>query len=316
MASSWPTSCSTKPASTRGADGVRFEIVHDVTPYGEEWRRFGEYTQQQLAKIGIKATLRVEDVPGWLRRVYTNYDFQLTNNWIQTLADPSIGVHRLYHSGSIKPGTVFVNNSRWSTKETDELMDKANVELDPKKRAALYHELQKRVVEASPLVLRARAGLRDRLQQEGATTSRSARWGCTRRWTRSGWPSNAAPVQRRPTSGTADARMALRQSLAYALRRLAQAVPTVLVIVGAELPPAAAGAGRCGRRAGGRGRLGHAGVHGSSCARRFGLDQPLGDAAAALHQAASLGLDLGFSFRHNMPVRRADRRRGWGRRCC
>ena len=31
-------------------------------------------------------------------------------------------------------------------------MDKANVESDPKKRAALYHELQKRVVEASPLV--------------------------------------------------------------------------------------------------------------------------------------------------------------------
>jgi peptide/nickel transport system substrate-binding protein len=136
----------------RGADGVRFEITHDVTPYGEEWRRFGEYTQQQLAKIGIKATLRVEDVPGWLRRVYTNYDFQLTSNWIQTLADPSIGVHRLYHSGSIKPGTVFVNSSRWNTKETDELMDKANVELDPKKRAALYHDLQKRVVEASPLV--------------------------------------------------------------------------------------------------------------------------------------------------------------------
>ncbi len=136
----------------RGADGVRFEIVHDVTPYGEEWRRFGEYTQQQLAKIGIKATLRVEDVPGWLRRVYTNYDFQLTSNWIQTLADPSIGVHRLYHSGSIKPGTVFVNSSRWTTKETDELMDKANVELDAKKRAALYHELQRRVVEASPLV--------------------------------------------------------------------------------------------------------------------------------------------------------------------
>ncbi len=136
----------------RGPDGVRFEIVHDITPYGEEWRRFGEYVQQQLAKVGIKATLRYEDVPTWLRRVYTNYDFQLTNNWIQTLADPSIGVHRLYHSGSIKPGTVFVNDSRWNTKETDEIMDKANVEPDAKKRAALYHELQKRVMEASPLV--------------------------------------------------------------------------------------------------------------------------------------------------------------------
>ena len=136
----------------RGPDGVRFEIVHDVTPYGDEWRRFGEYVQQQLGKIGIKATLRYEDVPAWLRRVYTNYDFQLTNNWIQTLADPSIGVHRLYHSNTIKPGTVFVNDSRWSTPETDEIMNKANVEGDPKKRAALYHDLQKRVVEASPLV--------------------------------------------------------------------------------------------------------------------------------------------------------------------
>ena len=136
----------------RGTDGNRFEIVHDVTPYGEEWRRFGEYVQQQLAKLGIKATLRYEDVPTWLRRVYTNYDFELTNNWIQTLADPVIGVHRLYSSKSIKQGTVFVNDSRWSSPETDKLMDEATVETDPKKRTAAYHEFQKKVVEASPLV--------------------------------------------------------------------------------------------------------------------------------------------------------------------
>ncbi len=136
----------------RGTDGVRFEIIHDITPYGEEWRRFGEYVQQQLGKVGIKVTLRYEDVPTWLRRVYTNYDFQLTNNWIQTLADPVIGVHRLYHSNAIKPGTVFVNDSRWSSKETDALMNSAALESDPRKRAASYHEMQKRVVEASPLV--------------------------------------------------------------------------------------------------------------------------------------------------------------------
>jgi peptide/nickel transport system substrate-binding protein len=136
----------------RAANGIRFEIVHDVTPYGEEWRRFGEYVQQQLARIGIRATLRYEDVPTWLRRVYTNYDFDLTNNWIQTLADPVIGVHRLYHSNTIKPGTVFVNGSGWSTPETDRLMNEASVAIDPKKRAALYHEFQRKVVEASPLV--------------------------------------------------------------------------------------------------------------------------------------------------------------------
>ena len=52
----------------RGADGTRFEIVHDITPYGEEWRRFGEYVQQQLAKLGIKPSLRYEDVPTAVRR--------------------------------------------------------------------------------------------------------------------------------------------------------------------------------------------------------------------------------------------------------
>ena len=136
----------------RKADGTRIDIVHDVTPYGEEWRRYGEYVQQQLAKLGIRATLRYEDVPTWLRRIYTNYDFDLTSNWIQTLADPVIGAHRLYHSNSIKKGTVFVNGSRWSTPETDALMDRAAVEADPAKRAAIYHEFQKKVVEASPLV--------------------------------------------------------------------------------------------------------------------------------------------------------------------
>ena len=63
-----------------------------------------------------------------------------------------IGVHRLYHSNAIKPGTVFVNDSRWSTRETDDLMSGAALETDAKKRANAYHDFQKRVVEASPLV--------------------------------------------------------------------------------------------------------------------------------------------------------------------
>jgi peptide/nickel transport system substrate-binding protein len=136
----------------RGANGIRFEIVHDLTPYGEEWRRFGEYVQQVLERLGIKATLRYEDVATWLRRVFTTYDFDLSSNWIQNLADPAIGVHREYHSKSIRPGTVFVNCTRWSSPETDKLMDQAAIEPNPQKRAALYHEFQKRVVEGVPVV--------------------------------------------------------------------------------------------------------------------------------------------------------------------
>src|SRR4051794_4607315 len=135
----------------RKADGTRFEIVHDITPYGEEWQRFGEAVQQQLAQVGIKASLRYEDVATWLKRVYSDYDFAISSNFLYNLADPVIGVHRALHSNSIKQGTVFVNGAQWSNPKADEAMNKATVEPDPKKRAEYYHEVQKLAVEGAPI---------------------------------------------------------------------------------------------------------------------------------------------------------------------
>jgi len=132
--------------------GVRFEIVHDITPYGPEWQRFGEVVQQQLAKVGIKATLRYEDVATWLKRIYTDYDFFLTSNFLYNLPDPVLGVHRAIHGRLIKQGTVFVNGSQWSNPRSDELMDKATTEPDLKKRGEYYHEVQKIVVDGSPII--------------------------------------------------------------------------------------------------------------------------------------------------------------------
>src|SRR4029077_18202923 len=89
--------------------------------------------------------------PG-LKRLYTDYDYQLTSNFLYNLADPAIGVHREYHSKSIRPGTVFVNGTGWSSPRTDELMDLATIEPDPAKRNALYHEFQKLVVEGASIL--------------------------------------------------------------------------------------------------------------------------------------------------------------------
>ena len=136
----------------RKEGGIRFEIVHDITPYGPEWQRFGEVVQQQLAKIGVKATLRYEDVATWLKRVYTDYDFFLSSNFLYNLPDPVLGVHRAIHGKLIKQGTVFVNGSQWSNPKSDELMDRATIEPDPKKRAEYYHEVQKIAVDGSPII--------------------------------------------------------------------------------------------------------------------------------------------------------------------
>jgi peptide/nickel transport system substrate-binding protein len=63
-----------------------------------------------------------------------------------------LGVHRSFHSDRIRPGTVFVNGARWSSPETDKLMDDATVEPDKAKRGAMYQELIKKTSEASPII--------------------------------------------------------------------------------------------------------------------------------------------------------------------
>ena len=87
-----------------------------------------------------------------MKRIYTDYDYDMMLSWISNLADPVTGIHREYHSNSIRPGAVFVNATQWSTPETDALMDQAANEKDPARRAELYHQFQKLVVEAAPTI--------------------------------------------------------------------------------------------------------------------------------------------------------------------
>ena len=136
----------------RKADGTRFAIVYDVIPYGEDWQRLGEAVKQQLATAGINVTLRVEDVPTWLKRIYTDYDFDMNSVFMFNLSDPVLGMHRGLHSRFIQRGTVFVNVSQWSSPRADELMDKATVELDPGKRGTYYAEMLKIAADAAPSV--------------------------------------------------------------------------------------------------------------------------------------------------------------------
>lgn len=136
---------------TVGDDGTRFSVTFDAIPYGEEWSRLGEYVKQALGQLDIEVDLRVEDVATWLKRVYTDYDYDFSSNFLYGLPDPVLGVHRQFHSNQIRPGTVFVNAMGWSSDKTDELMNAAATETDAEKRAELYHEFQKLIVEASPI---------------------------------------------------------------------------------------------------------------------------------------------------------------------
>ena len=136
----------------RKDDGKRFEIKHDIIPYGEEWRRLGEYVKQALGDVGIGVELRYEDVPTWLKRVYTNYDFSLNSNFFYQLPDPTLGMHRQYLTDQIRQGTVFVNSSRYSNPKIDDLMAIAATEPNPDKRSAVYTEIQQILAEDLPVI--------------------------------------------------------------------------------------------------------------------------------------------------------------------
>ncbi len=136
----------------KDSDGVRIKGVLDLIPYGEDWRRGGEYLKQALGDIGIQVELRYEDVPTWLKRIYHNYDFQMNLNYFYQLADPVLGVHRHYGTNMIRKGTHFVNSSRYSNPKLDDLLRQGMTQPDPTKRAAVYKDIQSILAEDMPVV--------------------------------------------------------------------------------------------------------------------------------------------------------------------
>ncbi|MFG1207889.1 ABC transporter substrate-binding protein [Xanthobacter flavus] len=126
----------------RGPDGVRLRFNHASIPYGDDFKRSGEFIRQQLKKVGIEVELLNYDLPTFLRKIYTEYDFDTLNAYYAAFADPQIGVQRRFWSQTIRPGSAWSNASGYSNPKVDALLEAAAVEPDPQKRKALLGEFQ------------------------------------------------------------------------------------------------------------------------------------------------------------------------------
>ncbi|MBS7699871.1 MULTISPECIES: ABC transporter substrate-binding protein [unclassified Chelatococcus] len=140
----------------KGADGTRFKLTLVWPNIGDTYGRAGQFLRQQLRKVGIELDLKPGDVPSVIRRVYTDYDFDILILPCTVAADPSIGLQRFYHSAAIKQGTPFVNASGYHNPEMDEILSKASVELDPTKRATLFKRFQQIAMTDLPILPLAR----------------------------------------------------------------------------------------------------------------------------------------------------------------
>jgi peptide/nickel transport system substrate-binding protein len=132
--------------------GVRFRLTHDFLPYGDMYRRQADYVKSALARVGIDVTVRSQDLPAFLKRVYADRQFDFTSIGVNTLFDPSVGVQRLYWSKNIRPGVPFSNAPHYSNPEVDRLLESAAVETDESKRVVLYQQFQQIVYRDLPIL--------------------------------------------------------------------------------------------------------------------------------------------------------------------
>jgi peptide/nickel transport system substrate-binding protein len=131
-----------------GADGTRFELAFMPLPYGDVWRRLGEYVQQALARIGVTLVVDAVDAAAWVRRLAA-WDYALTLNFVYQWGDPSLGVERGYLSTNIRKA-AFANTSGYANAQVDALFRTAREAIDPGTRRRAFAELQLLLVEDMP----------------------------------------------------------------------------------------------------------------------------------------------------------------------
>jgi peptide/nickel transport system substrate-binding protein len=134
----------------RLAGAPRLKLVHDPLPYGEPFRRAGDFIRSALGRIGIEVTIRSQDFATYIHRVYTNRDFDFTFNSMSNLFDPTVGVQRLYWSKNFRVGVPFSNGSHYVSAETDRLLEAAAVETDPTKRLQDFTDFQRQITQDLP----------------------------------------------------------------------------------------------------------------------------------------------------------------------
>jgi peptide/nickel transport system substrate-binding protein len=126
----------------RGSDRMRFRIMFEASPAVEESRRLGDFIRAALSRVGIGVEVRASDIGSYIKRVYTDRDFDVCCTSFSNLFDPTVGVQRIYWPKNIVKGVPFSNTSYYRNVRVDELLEAAQTEPDPAKRKAEFMEFQ------------------------------------------------------------------------------------------------------------------------------------------------------------------------------
>ena len=134
------------------ASGYKGEPIRMMAiPYGETWTRWAEAIKQNFADAGVNIVIESTDVPGWNQRT-SNFDFDLTFNYLYQLGDPATGVARSYVTANIVKGNPFANVGGYSNPEVDKLFAEGAIASPDAKRQEVYTKVQQVMAEDLPVL--------------------------------------------------------------------------------------------------------------------------------------------------------------------
>jgi len=115
----------------------------------EDFRRMGEFAQQQFRQIGVTLNIELNDWPTLQEKVHKKQVQMYSMGWHADYPDPE-NFLQLYYSPNIKRGT---NNTNYSNPQFDRLYDQAAVMMPSAKRTEIYVRMIRMVSEDCPVLL-------------------------------------------------------------------------------------------------------------------------------------------------------------------
>ncbi|MBV8620083.1 MAG: ABC transporter substrate-binding protein [Curvibacter sp.] len=134
-----------------GLAGPGLRLRLNATPIPNEGgQRTADFLRQALGRIGIAVQVNNQDFATYIKRIYTDRDFDLHISAMSNTFDPSVGIQRLYWSKNFRPGLPFSNGSGYSNPEVDRLLEAAAVETDEARRVEQITAFQRLIVRDLP----------------------------------------------------------------------------------------------------------------------------------------------------------------------
>lgn len=164
----------------RDADGKRFSVRVSIfaTQY-PEFQQVALAFKSMWQQIGVDVAIEPLEDAAYLKKIYTDKDFDISLVTYTSYSDPALGITRTFASGAI--GRPYGNASQYANTEVDALFAKGEAATDSEERGRYYREAQAILAEDLPVMQ-----LRQYRDIAGATKKLNGLWGVVQgngKWT-------------------------------------------------------------------------------------------------------------------------------------